>query len=1169
MFNDLFATTALVWLMRTTLVGSVWLGIGGLALALTREPARRTLLCSLTLAGSLLIPVVCLLVGEGTWGVGVVWNPARAAPPIPSPSTGIGAMEEVSLPPALTAAPESIVTPMPPAPTLSSSPASVAATLPDDPPSEPVMAIEGPEPLSPAPAPVIPSPLLPPAVTERLPAANARERPAIAAILLGAYFGGAGLFLLWYAAGLLGVRRLVRDAQAPPAPVQSLWTRVRGADLQDVPLRVSPRVPQPIACWSGGPCVLLPVSWSTVPAERLQWALAHEAEHIRRGDYWNWQIANLARCCYWFHPLAWWLRAELRQAQDYIADSAAARSRLPAAVADAGDREWGQATDYAEFLKASACTPVGRSPLVGLGLFGRKSHLYRRIAMLLQREGVIEPRPPRWWKVACITWGLGLFVTLTTLKVVSEPPLIATAEAATEGRPVAAVAPSPGQPGAGDVAGAGFAPTGMPGMESGATAPFVPGGPAGFPAMVAPARTLAPILVAGGRGQSVPGLDVGQPGVGPEGTSGPPSGGGGFSASSSAASPDVRPVAAVPTSVRKLDIENGFVSPEPGVKIGVVALSDPTAMSSWGMDGGAPLSQAAMMGSGMAAGGSGGMDMMMMPGAMGGPGMYGGGYGPAGPSVPEDHRRRDVEIYVQRPTPQGLSSSIDGQTGSTRSDSLTEPKVRRLVHTGYWPQEQMAGSVGVRFASQSVARDIASSNPKGESFSVAPAPMPDAIAAGTSSEDNPQKLAVLGAWWAGSDLSTRIPFRHAHPADFPFVLQAQATDVDGQTHPGRIESQPNQSAMMVGMGGMGGGMPMGAVPARPESWTIVFAHLPPSRIKSVRVTWHPYAWVIFRNVSLDSEQETKPTAELFIDGAVPPSLSTTTVQIPVRRDTALHVGDVVRVRVAFPESTGVGTATLFVAPLELVRRRPGGDVLSIVLERTVAEQFQIAQSKGEILVETAEPGATPDGRIDYGVINLLQQVPSKPVTAPAPFGSTGASPMSIDLGPSVGSSGAPTTSIPRGMRLVTIDTPDDGIERGDRVSIQVLYQAEGQDKKEILLSPVEVFARSAGANQVVVLLRAGSEADAVQLARRNGTVYLLKVEPDAANEAERKVNTELLKALEAADSPDASGSPATADPKPQPEGTTNPPATDARIRLAPAEDGLADPVTNEDGLRLI
>lgn len=244
-------------------------------------------------------------------------------------------------------------------------------------------------------------------------------------------------------------------------------------------------------------------------------------------------------------------------------------------------------------------------------------------------------------------------------------------------------------------------------------------------------------------------------------------------------------------------------------------------------------------------------------------------------------------------------------------------------------------------------------------------------------------------------------------------------------------------------------------------------------------------------------------------------------------------------------------------------------MLSIVLERTVAEQFQIAQSKGEILVETAEPGAIPDGRIDYSVINLLQQVPSKPVTAPAPFGSTDAAPMSIDLSPSVGSSGAPTMSIPRGMRLVTIGTPDDGIERGDRVSILVLYRAEGQDKKEILLSPVEVFARSAGANQVVVLLRAGSEADAVQLARRNGTVYLRKVEPDAANEAERKVNTELLKALEAADSPDSSDSPAPVEPKDQPDGTTPPPATDARIRLSPARDGLAEPVTNEEGLRLI
>ena len=1146
MLNDLLATTALVWLMRTTLVGTVWLGISGLALALTREPARRALLCSLTLTGSLLIPVVCLLVGEGTWGVGAVWSPVPVAPDVVVPSRIAGATDEIHLPPAMPVVSESAAAPAAPVATLSSAASSGSDTVPGDLRSAPAMSIQASEPVSLAEGSAFRNPVVPPAIVETSPPDKNPTTLVFPAILLGTYFGGAALFLLWYAAGLLGVRRLVRAAQPPSASVESLWKAVRGADLQDVPLRISPRVPQPIACWSRGPCVLLPVSWSDVPADRLQWALAHEAEHIRRGDYWNWQIANLARCCYWFHPLAWWLRTELRQAQDYIADSAAARSRLPAAIAEAGDREWGQATDYAEFLKASACGPIGRSPLVGLGLFGRKSHLYRRIAMLLNREGAIEPRPPRWWKVACIMWGLGLFVTLTTLKVISDPPLVATARAATHNLPPASVDYAAPRWESGGMGQAGAA---APGMGSGDDQMSGFGGMGGSSMLVSPAGTVAPILVAGGPGQAVPGFDFAQPGVGPGGAAAGPPAGSGFGDSSSTTPSDVRPVAAVPTSVRKLDIEKGFVSPEQGVKIGVVALSDPTAMSSWGMDGGAPLSQAVMMGGGMAAGGYGG-DMMMMPGSMGGPGMYGGMSGPAGPSVPEDHRRRDVEIYVQRPTPQGLSSSIDGQTGATRSDSLSEPKVRRILHWGYWPQEQMAGSVGVRFASQSVAREIVSSNPRGESFSVTPAPKSDPIVPGTSSEDKPQTLALLGTWWAGSDLSTRIPFRHGHPAEFPFVLQAQATDVDGQIHPGRIEQQPNQSAMMVGFGGGGA---MGVVPARPDSWTIVFAHLPPSRIKSVRVTWHPYAWVIFRNVSLDAGHETKPTAELFIDGAVPPPLSTTTIQIPVPRDTALHAGDVVRVRVAFPESTGVGTATLFVAPLELVQRRPGGDVLSIVLERTVAEQFQIAQSKGEILVETAEPGAIPDGRIDHSVINLLQQVPSKPVTAPAPDSA----------------SYGTTTSIPPGMRLVTIDTSTEGLERGDRVSIQVLYRADGQEKKDTLLSPVEVFARSEDVNHVTVLLRAGSEVQAIQLARRKGTVTLLKIEPGAQDETERKIDADLLNALEAADTPDTSGSPKPPAPKAEPDGTAILPPTEARTRLLPAEEGPAAPAAPEDGLRLI
>ena len=68
------------------------------------------------------------------------------------------------------------------------------------------------------------------------------------------------------------------------------------------------------------------------------------------------------------------------------------------------------------------------------------------------------------------------------------------------------------------------------------------------------------------------------------------------------------------------------------------------------------------------------------------------------------------------------------------------------------------------------------------------------------------------------------------------------------------------SAGMEGMMGLGSGH---------AEWLIVFPHLPADRIAKIRLTWHPYAWVIFRNVSLELDHKTTPTAELYIDQSKP------------------------------------------------------------------------------------------------------------------------------------------------------------------------------------------------------------------------------------------------------------------------------------------------------------
>ena len=96
--------------------------------------------------------------------------------------------------------------------------------------------------------------------------------------------------------------------------------------------------------------------------------------------------AGLARMLFFYQPLLWWLRRQLRLCQDFVADSQAA---LQASEVE----------DYAEFLTARASAGRLHPAVVALGMGCRKSELYRRVIMLLNNES-LESRTPRLWTVS-------------------------------------------------------------------------------------------------------------------------------------------------------------------------------------------------------------------------------------------------------------------------------------------------------------------------------------------------------------------------------------------------------------------------------------------------------------------------------------------------------------------------------------------------------------------------------------------------------------------------------------------------------------------------------------------------------------------------------------------------------------------------------------------------
>jgi beta-lactamase regulating signal transducer with metallopeptidase domain len=101
--------------------------------------------------------------------------------------------------------------------------------------------------------------------------------------------------------------------------------------------------------------------------------LAHELAHYRRGDHWVRFLELAVTAAYWWHPVVWWARGELHEAEEQCCDAwvvwalpGAARSYALAVV---------ETVDFLAGVRAAL--PVGASGL------GRVRHLKRRVTMIL------------------------------------------------------------------------------------------------------------------------------------------------------------------------------------------------------------------------------------------------------------------------------------------------------------------------------------------------------------------------------------------------------------------------------------------------------------------------------------------------------------------------------------------------------------------------------------------------------------------------------------------------------------------------------------------------------------------------------------------------------------------------------------------------------------------
>jgi len=259
-------------------------------------------------------------------------------------------------------------------------------------------------------------PVTPPKATPAIsPAVASATAPApqvmpidLRGLIVAIYLAGLTGLAAWWLVGWVALRRVLRAARPAPEWGRGLLREIAGPAGNRVTLLVSPRARQPFTFGWRRAVIVLPTEMcnTALTTPELRWSLAHEWAHVVHHDVRIWSLAGLVRTVYFYQPLCWWLRAQLRLCQDYLADAAAARETSPEA--------------YAEFLTTRA---AGRPLAYGLGIAAGKSDLVRRVAMLVKNRKTLESRCPWSWTAALASGALALIFVTATFG--DKPPLAA------------------------------------------------------------------------------------------------------------------------------------------------------------------------------------------------------------------------------------------------------------------------------------------------------------------------------------------------------------------------------------------------------------------------------------------------------------------------------------------------------------------------------------------------------------------------------------------------------------------------------------------------------------------------------------------------------------------------------------------------------------------------
>lgn len=219
------------------------------------------------------------------------------------------------------------------------------------------------------------------------------------------YLAGVVVGLGGLALGLAASAWLGRRSGEPSAATRDLYETLSVPGSRPK-LKMAGRLRRPVLVGVVRPTILIPIEFDRPEnAEALRLGLLHELVHAERRDTWFGLAGSLAMAFWYFLPPLWWVRAQMRLDQEFLADRRASAGFGPFGTYAAG------LVGLADPGRRPVANGSGsRSRAIGEG---GGSPLFLRVLMLMRCPFPVESRPPAWWRWS-MPWALAVGTLLAS-----------------------------------------------------------------------------------------------------------------------------------------------------------------------------------------------------------------------------------------------------------------------------------------------------------------------------------------------------------------------------------------------------------------------------------------------------------------------------------------------------------------------------------------------------------------------------------------------------------------------------------------------------------------------------------------------------------------------------------------------------------------------------------